>query len=382
MKKIIGIMTLLTVLITGCATKSSITLEGDIQNNIISSISIVSGKIIEMEKKQGEFVKKGDIIAIIDNTNQKYIVEQLQAVVNMKQAKLDEIKNGARPEEIEAAEAQARATKAQLELLLNGNRNEQIEQARNEVAIAEENLNIISVAYDNMNMQYQDAVKLFEEGILSKYEMDYKRIELDQSMSQLSSAKYRLENAKQQLQLIEEGSTVEAINIAQANYDGADAKYQLIKDGPTKETIIIAQADLDQSVAQLKQAQNTLENCTIKALEDGIIISKNYDLGDVVNIGSNIVDIAISNDVYVLCYIPVKYLDKIVYDQELEVTTVNGRQKGKVSYIDLETEYTPKDKQTNEDRKNKSVKIHVTIDDEKGTLKSGMTAEVKIPKSH
>lgn len=381
MKKIIGIIMLLMIMFSGC-TKSSITLEGDIQNNISSAISTVSGKIIEMNKKQGEPVKKGEVIAVIDHTNQKYLVEQSQAVVNMKQAKLDEIKNGARPEELEAAEAQTRAAKAQLDLLLSGNRNEQIQQAKNEVAIAEESLKTATISYDNANIKYEDVVKLYEEGVLSKYELDYKKLELDTSMNQLSSAQYRLENAKQQLQLIEEGSTKEAINIARANYDTADAQYQLVKNGSTKETIIIAQADLDQSIAQLKQARNTFENCTIKALEDGIIISQNYNLGDVVNIGSNIADIAISNDVYVLCYIPVKHLDRIVYNQELEVTTVNGVQKGKVSYIDLETEYTPKDKQTNEDRKNKSVKIHVTIDDESGTLKSGMTAKVKIPIKH
>lgn len=379
MKKVLITSIILSILITGCKAKSSITLEGDIQNNIISANTTVSGKIIEINKEQGEPVKKGEVLAIIDDTNQRYIVEQLQAVVDMKQAKLDQIKNGARPEEIEAAEAQARAAKAQLDLMLTGNRNEQIEQAKNEVAIADENFKIASLSYDNISKQYQDAVILFEDGILSEYELSNKKLDLDTTSNQLKSAKYRLENAKQQLQLVEEGTTVEGIKIAQANYDAADANYQLVMSGSAKENILIAQADLDQAIAQLKQAENVLENCTIKALEDGIIISKHYNLGDVVNSGSNIMDIAMTKDVYVLCYIPVKYLGKIVYNQELEVTTINGDQKGKVSYIGLETEYTPKDKQTNEDRKNKSVKINVTIGDDNGTLKSGMTAEVKIP---
>lgn len=378
MKKVLITSIILSILITGCKAESSITLEGDIQNNIISANTTESGMIIEMKKEQGELVKKGEVLAIIDDTNKKYIVEQLQAVVDMKQAKLDQIKNGARPEEIEAAEAQARAAKAELDLMVTGNRDEQIEQAKNEVAIADENFKMASLSYDHISKQYQDAVILLEDGILSEYEFSNKKLELDTASNQLKSAKYRLENAKQQLQLVEEGTTKEGIKIAEAHYDAADANYQLLMSGSTKENILIAQADLDQSIAQLKQAENVLENCTIKALEDGIIISKHYNLGDVVNSGSNIMDIAMTEDVYVLCYIPVKYLGKIVYDQELEVTTINGVQKGKVSYIGLETEYTPKDKQTNEDRKNKSVKIHVTIDDDNGTLKSGMTAEVEI----
>ena len=113
---------------TGCSSNSNVlTLKGDIQNNIISATSTISGKIVEMKKNQGEVVKKGDIIAVIDNTNQKYVVDQMQATVNIKKAKLEELQVGTRPEQIEQAEAQVRANKAQLDLLTSGNRSEQIE---------------------------------------------------------------------------------------------------------------------------------------------------------------------------------------------------------------------------------------------------------------
>ena len=137
MKKLFMCILFVLFIATGCSSNSNIlTLKGDIQNNIISATTTISGKIVEMKKHQGEVVKKGDIIAIIDNTNQKYVVEQMQAVVNMKKAKLEELQLGTRPQQIEQAEAQVRAAKAQLDLLTSGNRNEQIEQAKNEVSIA------------------------------------------------------------------------------------------------------------------------------------------------------------------------------------------------------------------------------------------------------
>jgi HlyD family secretion protein len=365
---------------TGCSSNSNIiTLKGNIQNKIISATTTVSGKIIEVKKHQGEAVKKGDIIAVIDNTSQKYTVDQMQAVANAKKAKLDELQAGNRPQQIEQAEAQTRAAKAQLDLLTSGNRSEQIEQAKNEVSIAEDSVNSAQTTYDYVNDQYNNTNQLYQSEAVTKSTLDDVKYKLDTSADQLSSAKSKLESAKQQLQLLQEGSTSEAIDSAKANYDAANAQLDLLKSGATKQTIDAAQADLDQATAQLNQAQNTLSNYNIVALDDGIIISKNFELGDVVNIGSDIADIAISSELYVLCYIPDEYLDKVSYNQLLTVTTPTGTQTGNINYIALKHEYTPKDKQSTSDSKHIATKINVAINDEDGKLKSGMTANVEIP---
>ena len=380
MKKLFMCSLLVFFITTGCSSNSSIlTLKGDIQNNIVSATTTISGKIIEMKKQQGETVKKGDIIAIIDNTNQKYVVDQLQAVVNMKKAKLEELQVGTRPEQIEQAEAQVRAAKAQLDLLNSGNRSEQIEQAKNEVSIAEDSVNSTQTTYDYVNNQYNNTSQLYESDAVSKSTLDDAKYKLDTTASQLSSSKYKLESANQQLRLLQEGSTSEAITTAKANYDATNAQLDLLKNGSTKQTIDAAQADLDQATAQLNQGQNTLNNYNITALNDGIIISKNFELGDVVNVGSDITDIAVSNELYVLCYIPDEYLDKISYNQSLNVITSAGTQTGTVNYIALKHEYTPKDKQSTSDSKHTATKMKVAISDSDGKLKSGMSADVQVP---
>lgn len=380
MKKLFICLLSTALITTGCSSKSgTLTLKGDIENNIISANSTVAGKIIEMKKEQGQPVKKDEVIAVIDNTNQKYTVDQLQAVVNIKKAKLEELKAGTRPEQIEQAEAQARAAKAQVDLLTSGNRAEQIEQAKNTVSISEEALNSTKLTYDHINTQYNNTLRLYEVGAVSKSELDDAKYKLDTTSKQLSTAQYQLESSKQQLILLQNGSTSQEIAKARANYDAANAQLSLLKSGATKEAIDAAQGDLDQAIAQLNQAQNNLDNCNIVALADGIIISKNFQLGDIVNVGSNIADIAISKDVYLLCYIPDEYLDKIYYNQPLKVKTSIGTQTGKVSYIALKNEYTPKDKQSTSEGKHIATKVKITIKDSKGILKSGMTGEVQIP---
>ena len=372
---------ILSITTTGCSSNLNIlTLKGDIQNNIISATSTTSGKIIEMKKNQGEAVKKGDTIAVIDNTNQKYVVDQMQAALNIKKAKLEELQMGTRPEQIEQAEAQVRASKAQLGLLTSGNRSEQIEQAKIEVSISQDAVNSAQSTYDYVNTQYNNTTQLYEKDAVSKSTLDDAKLKLDTTATQLSSAKYKLESTKQQLQLLEEGSTSQAVDAAKANYDASNAQLNLLKNGSTKQAIAAAQGDLDQATAQLNQAQNTLNNYNITALNDGIIISQNFELGDVVNIGSDIADIAVSNDIYILCYIPDEYLDKISYNQSLDVTTSNNKtQTGSVNYIALKHEYTPKDKQSTSDSKHIATKFKVAIDSENGALKSGMTADVQIP---
>lgn len=380
MKKYFFLILLIVITTTGCSFQSNnLTLNGDIQNNLISAVSTIPGKIITMNKKQGETVKKGDIIAVIDNTNQKYAADQLQAVVNMKKAKLEELLAGARPEQIEQAEAQANAAKAQLDLLIAGNRPEQIEQAKISVRVAQETVDTAQKTYEYTFTQYSHAAELYSEGALSQNDLDNAKLKCDTAQNQFSIAELQLENANQQLNLIKNGATLQSIDAARANYNSANAAYNLLKIGPTKQAQEAAQADLDQSVAQLNQALKTLNDCNITALADGIIISKNYELGDVVNIGSNLCDIAIADDLYVLCYIPDQYLDKIIYNQQLMVNTSAGVQKGTVSYIALKHEYTPKDKQSTSDSKHIATKIKVAINSNEGILKSPMTAQVQVP---
>lgn len=377
---IFGSLVFFLITVTGCSSNSNIlTLKGDIQNNIVPATSTASGKIIELKKNQGEAVKKGDIIAVIDNVNQKYSVDQMQAVVNMKKAKLDELQTGTRQEQIDQAEAQVRAAKGQLDLLTAGNRPQQIEQAKDEVSIAEDAVSSTQTSYDYINNQYNNTKQLYESDAVPKSALDDAKYKLDTASSELSTAKLKLESTKQQLSLLEEGSTSQAIDTAKANYDAAASQLGLLKNGSTKQAIDAAQGDLDQSSAQLNQAQNNLNNCNITALNDGIIISKNYELGDVVNIGNDIADIAVSKDLYVLCYIPDEYLDKISYNQSLNVITSIGNQSGNVNYIALKHEYTPKDKQSTSDSKHIATKMKVAIIDNDGKLKSGMPATVEIP---
>jgi HlyD family secretion protein len=432
-------------LLGGCASnQGSVAIKGEVQNIIVSSNTTAAGKIVQMNVQQGQSVKKGDIIALIDNTNQKYIVDQLQAVVDLKNAKLSELKAGSRTQLIAQAQAQVNAAKAQVDAAKQqlsktsvGARTEEIAAAQAAVDQANASLDGAQVskrnlqkALDTAESNYSDlldAMSLFKDAygnyspdsaiaaldsqLAAKTITDAQYTEKVNYINQLFTQKAQLESTASQLKgqikvaetqidtldagvraseskldLTEAGATtydvqilVDQVKGAQANYDSAAAQLSLLKSGSTSQAIAAAQADLDQSAAQLNQAKYALDNCSISALQDGIVISKNYELGDIVAAGSNIADIANENDLYVLCYVPVKYLAKVSYGQELQVKTSLGTQTGKVIFIDLESQYTPKDLQSSSDTENKSVKMKVSISGDGGKLKSGISADVVIP---
>jgi HlyD family secretion protein len=445
MKKIFIIgLSLLSLLSAGCTKdQDTAAIKGEVQNNIISANSTAAGKIVEMKAEQGQRVKKGDIIAVIDNTNQKYAVDQLQAVVDIKQAKLEELKAGTRPEQIQQGQAQANAARAQVNVakdqlakVAGGARAEEIASAQAAVDQAEASLSGARVSKHNLQKaldtaesdycellksmssfkdskgDYSPASALAELDSLlaAKVITEAQYTEKANSINQLFMKKSQLEASIAQLegqikvadaQMDALGAGVDAaaskldltsagaassdvkiledqVKVAQANYDAAAAQLSLLKSGATSQALAAAQADLDQSVAQLNQAKYALDNCNIIALADGIVISRNYQLGDIIAAGSNIADIAM-DDVYVLCYIPVKYLDRVSYGQELEVKTSLGTHAGKVTYLDLESEYTPKDMQSDSDSEQESVKMKVSIEGDAGKLKSGIAAEVAVP---
>ncbi|NDL67466.1 HlyD family secretion protein [Anaerotalea alkaliphila] len=381
-----GILAVLTGLsVASCAPdRDTLVLAGDIQNNIHPVTATVQGQLVRMEKGMGETVEKGEVLAVVDDTDARHAAGQMEAIVKMRQARLGELLAGARPEQLAQAQAQVRAAQAQVELLRAGNRQEQIAQAETGEAIALEGVDAAQANLEFLERQRDDLLYLYEEGVGTRVEADNASHRLDAAASQLAVAQHQLENSRQQLQLLRSGSTAQAIKAAVANVDMAKSQLALLESGPTPQALEMARAELEQAKAQLAQAESWLTRHTILAPESGTVVSRNHTVGDMVNPGACIADIAAAGEVYVLCHLPVEHLERVVYNQELKVLAgPQGRElSGRVVHIGLQSAYVPKDQQSVAESGRTAVKLKVAIDDQQGTWKSGMQALVEIPLSH
>ncbi|WP_024832003.1 HlyD family secretion protein [Ruminiclostridium josui] len=109
----------LVSLICGCShinNKQKYTLSGTIEANTVDVASEVAGKIVKINKNEGDSIKKDDVLFELDSSAQSLIVQQQEAVLRMKEERINQLKENSRPDtEIKQAEADRDATKAQLD---------------------------------------------------------------------------------------------------------------------------------------------------------------------------------------------------------------------------------------------------------------------------
>ncbi len=73
-----------------------------------------TGRVQELRVDEGDAVRKGQLLAILDPVRYRYAVDELKAQVEAQQQLLDRLLAGSRPQEIEKARAEVRARQAQL----------------------------------------------------------------------------------------------------------------------------------------------------------------------------------------------------------------------------------------------------------------------------
>jgi HlyD family secretion protein len=376
------ITSLFLLLFAGCGRTQNLQLSGTVEAQEAHAVPEVSGKILELPFDEGTFVQKGDIIAIIDDQTQQLSVSQLEAAVKAKQAVLQELNNGSRPEQVSQARAGVNAAKAQLDEAIRGSRPEQIKQAEAGVAIAQSNVDSAQVSLDYSQKNYDRSLQLYNEGTLNTAGLDEARFKLDTAETSLHTAQEQLASAKAQLELAQSGAGDEAVQAARANYDQAAAQLELVKNGPVGTTIDAAQADLDHSQAALDQGRLQLSRYKISSPIDGVISLLPVTKGEIVNAGGTAATIIDQQDKYVHFYIPQRYLSLVRVGQEvyLNLSSLPGTPvKGKITFIAPKAEFTPRNTETNESKENTVFKFKVRVMDYLEQVQPGMTANITFP---
>lgn len=214
-------------------------------------------------------------------------------------------------------------------------------QMQNSISAAQASYNSAVSANGKAAQDYQNAQTLYNQGVLPKDSLDAAKVKADAASNAVTAAKAQLDNARS-------GSPAESTRL-----------------------------DIAQTESQLNQMKEDLDKYTVRAVSDGVIMSKSYVLGDVVAPGYNLADIASAAQKYFMFYLPVDRLDSIDYDQVYTVKGGSKSYKAIVKYIDVESEYTPKDMQTAANKNRESVKIKLLLP-ENCPLKPGQEAQINL----
>jgi HlyD family secretion protein len=196
--------------------------------------SQVSGNISELDADFNSPVKKGQLVARIDP-------QVFQAQVNQAKATLDAAK--AAVVNAKAGVARARADVA----VANAN-----------VANAGANVLKAQVAVRDSKVKYERRVPLSKEGVISPEDLD------------TAQATYNSAVAEEQVAEALEQAAQENVNSEKASFDVAQTQ------------LASAEAQVKQAQATLDQAQLNLDHTYIRAPVDGVVVSRNVDVGQTV----------------------------------------------------------------------------------------------------
>lgn len=319
MKKVkIIISLLLSLIIISCGNdndKNLIKATGTIEATFVTLSSKVSGEILEIYFDEGTKVNIGDTILKIDN-------ETLQL-------------------QLLQASALRQSAEAQFQLLKNGSRKEDILQAQSMFNQAEISLN--QAEKDKARMQ-----SLLESNSITKKQFEDIETKFEIVKSQYSAAKENLSKIK---------------NIARP------------------EELKRAEAALNQSIANEKIIQKNINDCYVVSPINGFVVEQFYEKGETVAPMSSILKIADLEKVNLDIYVNELELPKIKLNQNVDVFIDSYDDKtfvGKVVYISPESEFTPKNIQTQDERTKLVYKVKVEIDNPNFELKSGMPADAEI----
>ncbi len=309
---------LLALLLPACSSTTSddaVEASGVIETTDVVVSSRVAGAILELRVHEGDRVKRGDTLAVIDDTDLRLQADGLRAGVAVARAQFQQTSNGARSEDITQA-------------------NETVRQAT------------ISLQSARDDVRRLDG--LVQAGSIPEKTLSDARTRVDLAERQLAAVQANYQKFRR-------GSRTEEITAAHARLDQAEAQL----------------AAIEKRVADCTIHAPTDGVITRKGFNAGEFINVG---GGIVTISRTD---PVKLKVYVpedqLGRIKLGGVADVKVD-----TWADRVFHGRVIYISPTAEFTPKNVQTKDDRTKLVFEVQLEVVNPDGALKSGITAEARL----
>jgi multidrug resistance efflux pump len=343
-------------------------LPGIVETQEVRLGSKVGGRVAEVRVREGDLLEPGQVLVRFEAPELESQRLQLQARLRCAEADLEKSKNGFRKEEKDAARSGLEAARARWQRLKSGSRPEEIEEAANDLTRADADLKLCRQKYERTRTLNATVTA--------------SREEYDSALAAMNRAKAQADAARAHLKLLRAGSRQEDIDEAAAEIHRSQASLELLLTGTRPEDIAAAEARLLEMRARLQEVEVNLEETAVRAPERAVLEVLAVRKGDLVAPNQPILRILRADDLWVKVYIPEPQLGKVQLRQEAEVQLDGYPDKtfhATVIQIASESEFTPRNVQSADERRHQVFAIKVRVANPEGIFKSGMAAEVWIP---
>jgi HlyD family secretion protein len=349
--------------------EGSLRLSGNIEATEVNISFKIPGRVEQRLKDEGEPVARDEEVARLDTADLDAEVAARKADIRVAQAALDELLAGSRPDEINAAQAAVDKARAALAEFQNGSRPEEIAAADAERLAAQADM-------ERLAKDLQRDEQLYRQHTITPEQYDA-------AWAASKMAFERHVQARKRYDLVKEGPRKEQIDQARAALALAESQYKLVKEGPRAETIAQGRAKVEQAKAAGLSAEVRRSYASVRSPLRGVVLSKNIEPGEYVAPGTPVVTVADITNVWLRAYVdePDVQTGIVRLGQEAEVTTDSCPGKiypGWISFIASESEFTPKNVQTEKERVKLVFRIKIDVKNPDRELKPGMPADARL----
>ena len=347
------------------ATPKVVALSGRIEGDDSAVAPKVTGRILEIRFREGDSVKAGEVVAILDDPQVHAREQQARDQAMATEAQLssaqqqiavlsDQLKQTELQTNQATTDAEGRVSQAEAEL------------SHAEAQLAQQEASLKLALFD------RDAyTKLATDGAVSERQGKSAQTTAETQQALVAAARRQVESAQAALNVAKANLANPAIRFAQQ----AQIRKQIAQQ---QATIASSRADANRARSQLKEAQENIHDLTVVAPFDGTIATRTAEPGEVIQAGTAIVTLIDLTKVYLRGFIPEGEIGSVRVGQRARVFLDSDRNKpleAVVSRIDPQAMFTPENTYFRDDRVKQVVGVKLQLNTGVGYAKPGMPAD-------
>jgi HlyD family secretion protein len=343
-------------------------LSGRIEGDDSAVAGKTTGRLIEANFREGDQVKAGDVIAVLDDTQIRYREDQARAGVAQAEARLHAARQqiAVLNEQIRQSDVQ----KSQSEADAQG----RVRQAEAELAGAEAELAQQQASYQLALFDRDAYTRLAKNGTVSERQGKQAESAAEAQAAVVAAAKRRVEAARGALTTAQsalKNPDIRSVQIAMLEKQIAQQQAEIAS----------AVADEQKAKAQLEEATANRNDLKITAPFDGTVVTRLAEPGEMLMAGTPVVTLLDLRKVYLRGYIPEGEIGHVKLGQPARIyldSNPNQPLDAYVLRIDPQATFTPENTYFQKDRVKQVVGVKIALKTGFGYAKPGMPADGQI----
>lgn len=345
-----------------------VALSGRIEGDDSALASKMSGRVVEVNVREGDRVHRGDVIARLDDeqirareTQAQAGVEQALARSRSAEQQIAILNEQLRQSDLQAQQASQEATG-------------RVSQAEAQLAAAEAELARQEAAFKLAAYDRDAYTTLAKSGAVSERRGKEAQTNADTQSALVASARRQVESARGALATAKSSLLTPQIRGSQT----VSVRKEIVQQ---QSQVALANAQAEQARAQLAEAQANRQDLLVRAPFDGTVIVRSVEPGEVIAVGTPLVTLLDLREVYLRGFVAEGQIGRVKLGQPARVyldSAPNQAIDAEITRIDPQATFTPENTYFREDRVKQVVGVKLQLKGSVGYAKPGMPADGEI----